>query len=106
MDLPSFLLRHSVTVATRTGSGAYGDVFAAPVAVPCLIDDKRTLVRDIGTGQQVVSSSTVYAQVDQAAAFTPGSQVTYNGRTATVITVNVADGGGLPTPDHVAVSLT
>jgi hypothetical protein len=106
VDLPSFLLRHSVTVKTRTGSGAYGDVFANPVAVLGLMDDKRTLVRDINTGQQVVSSSTFYARVDQAAVFTPGSLVSYNGRETTVITVNVNDGGGLPTPDHVAVSLT
>ena len=106
MDLPSWLLRHSVTVETRTGGGGFGDVYAAPVAVQGFLDDKRTLIRDINTGQQVVSSSTFYTRVDQASRFTPGSRVSFNGRSTTVIAVNVNDGGGLPVPSHVAVSLT
>jgi hypothetical protein len=105
MDLPGWLLRHTVSVKTRTGSGPYGDVYAAPVTVACLVEDKTRFVRDPGTGQQVISSARLYGRLDVAALFPPGSLVTVSGRETTVISTDVNDGGGLPTPDHVAVSL-
>ena len=39
-DLDDFYV-HTLTVHTLTGTGAMGDVFAAPVTVPGWLEDKR-----------------------------------------------------------------
>ena len=74
-DLPSQLLVHTVDVQTLTGSGAYGDVFAATVTVPAWIEEKRRLVRNT-LGDQVVSEATIRTAVAHADLFSPGSLVT------------------------------
>lgn len=97
---------HTVTVETFQGSGAYGDVFAAPVAVKGFLSGARKLVRD-STGQQVVAESSFYTSLANAALFTPDTRVTSSGAVARVITVSVNDSGGLmPNVEHVAVALT
>lgn len=98
---------HPVTVKRKTGQGARGPVYALATIESAAIDDTTKLVRS-ATGAEVVSSTTVAFPKDTAY-IPPGSLVTlpipFGGRTAAVIDVQVADGGGLPTPDHVAVSL-
>jgi len=113
-DLDAFWV-HSASVETLTGSGAYGDVFAAAVVIACFVDDSRKLIRNT-MGQEVVSESTLYTSILNSALFTPDSKVTVLGdadndeltpaRAARVIKVNANDSGGLDLPDHVAVSLT
>lgn len=98
---------HPVTVKRKTGQGAKGPVYAPVTVEDAAIDDTTKLVRS-ATGAEVVSSTSV--AFPKTTAYIPaGSLVTlpisFGGRTSTVIDVQVADGGGLPTPDHLAVSL-
>jgi hypothetical protein len=104
-DLDDFLV-HTATVRTLTGQGGMGKTFAAPVEVPCFADDKRRLVRG-PDAVQVVSESTIYTRVEQAARLTPGSEVVLpSGRTAVVITAAARTSGPLDLPDHVEAALT
>lgn len=104
-EIPGWLLRHTITVRTRLGSGGRGDVFGDPVDLPAFVDDKRSLVRDATTGEQIVASATVYLAPAAYDLVPPGSLVVVNGRETAVISTQRADGGGLPTPDHVAITL-
>lgn len=105
MSAASLFFVNSVSVETLTGEGAYGDVFAAPVAVACFVDDAAHLIRN-QQGEQVVSNTTIFADTVVAATFAVKSRVTVNGRVAQVITVNPYDSGALGLPDHVEVHLT
>lgn len=96
---------HSVSVETLQGSGAYGDAYAAATTVPCFVDDGTHLTRN-KTGEEVVSSTTVFAPSAYEGALTVDSRVTVNGRVAYVIAVNGRDSGPLGLPDHVEVHLT
>lgn len=94
----------TVTVETKTGTGANGDVFATAAPVLVFLEDARKLVRD-GTGQQVVSESTLYADPADAALFTPDSKVTLPTRVARVILTKTLAIGD-PDVDHTEVALT
>ena len=96
---------HTVSVETKTGSGAYGDVYAAPVDVACWLEPKRRLVRN-KDGQEVLSSSFLSCGVAEKAKFTPDSKVTHDGATAYVIGVNTLTSGALDLPDHLEIDLT
>ena len=96
---------HTVSVETKTGSGAYGDVYAAPADVPCWLEPKRRLVRN-KDGQEVLSSSFLSCDVAHAPKFEPDSKVTHDGRTAYVIGVNTFTSGPLELPDHLEIDLT
>lgn len=96
---------HTVTVETMTGSGAYGDVYAAPVEVPCWLEPKRRLVRN-KDGQEVLSTSFLSCDVAENPKFTPDSKVTHDGTTAYVIGVNALTSGELELPDHLEIDLT
>lgn len=98
---------HPVTVKRKTGQGAKGAVYGPVTVESAAIDDTTKLVRS-ATGAEVVSSTSL--AFPKTTPYIPaGSLVTlpipFGGRTSTVIDVQVADGGGLPTPDHLAVSL-
>lgn len=99
--------RHEVTIEPLAGSGAYGDVYAAPFTWTCAIDDSRKLVRDAG-GNEVVSETRIFGPI-QTGHIPLGSRVTlpasHEARTTTVLVVSRHDSGGLPTPDHVEVAL-
>ena len=56
MKIRRSFLKDSVVVQTRTSEGSYGDTFADPVTVPCLIDETRRVVRD-ASGQETVSEA-------------------------------------------------
>lgn len=101
--LPAFMLGHEVTVEPYTGSSAYGPLYGPPAAVACFLDQQTRTVRS-PTGQEVTSTSTLYAR--------PGlvcpaeSRVTLpDGRITRVIARLDRSGGGMPTPDHVEVVL-
>jgi hypothetical protein len=97
---------HQATIETLTGSGAYGDVFAAPVVDTGFLEGATRLVRNVN-GEQVIAFSTWYTSTANAPHYTTDSRFTDpNGRKSRVITVNVNDSGILGLPDHVAVSLT
>ena len=95
---------HTATVETFTGTGAYGDTYAAPVTVAGFLDDGVVLVRT-GTSEQLVQKSIFYAALSDAAKFPPQSRVTVNGRIAFVSETRRRDGGALGLPDHVEVDL-
>jgi hypothetical protein len=93
---------HTVTVATWLGTGAMGDIYAAPVTVSGFLEGKIMTVRN-ATGDQVVSSSQFYCSVADGAKFTPDSKVTISSRVSHVISQNVNDAPGLGLPEHAAV---
>lgn len=112
MDDLAFFYVHTITVETWLGTGAAGDVYAAPVVLSpdnpapngVLLEGKVQLVRD-ATGQEVTSNSTVYCDVSDGARFTPDSKVTTGGRVSRVISQNINDAPGLNLPDHAAIYL-
>ncbi|MFD8685370.1 hypothetical protein [Streptomyces sp. NPDC059651] len=107
MVIPAYLLRHTVQVETYGGdTGAYGPSYNAPATVRCFLEQKTCTVRN-PQGEEVVSSGTFYARLDEALALcTAESRVTLpNGSTTLIITALPHDGGGLPTPDHLEVQL-
>lgn len=106
-DLLADFWVHTVSVERYLGSGSKGDVFDTAVDAAAFIDDRWKLVRDV-TGQEVVSSATVFLPATTAEV-PLDSQVTlpteFGGRTSRVIVVSRHDGGTLPTPDHLELSL-
>lgn len=99
--------RHEVTVTRFLGSGTYGDEWDEPVTVMGAVDDTTKTVTD-GDGSEVTSSTSVVLPIE-VGYIIPGSTVTlpdlFGGRTARVISCQVAHGGGQPTPNHVEVTL-
>jgi hypothetical protein len=96
MIIPRTWFVEQVTVATKTGDGAYGSVLATPVTVLGNVDSRAVLVRNSAgaevLAQQVLrfppaASTTTGTVVDPLAVFTPDSEVTVNGRAALVLTV-------------------
>lgn len=103
MLIPGFLLQHEVSVEAWEGEGPYGPSYAAPVTVRCFLDEQTRMVRN-PAGEQVTSSSTVYALPDTTCP--ARSRVTLpSGRITTAIGAYPRDGGRLPTPDHLEVHL-
>lgn len=92
-----------VTLATRTGDGARGPVYANPVTRTVFVEDGRKLVRD-QAGEQVVSETTLYDAPDAADLYTSGSKATVNGRPTTVITARRRAMGD-PDVDHTEIAL-
>lgn len=97
---------HTASVETFVGSGPNGDIYAAPVDVSGYLDDGLVRVQG-ATGEQLVQKSTFYADITDAATFTPESRVTVNGRACQVSAVRRRDAGGLfAAIAHVEVDLT
>ncbi|MEV6569926.1 hypothetical protein [Streptomyces sp. NPDC051577] len=102
--IPGWLLRHTVTIEPYLGDSAYGPRYGPPVAARAFVEERIRTVRN-PRGEEVVASTTVYLFPSQACP--PESRLTtHTGRTASVITSALHDGGGLPTPDHREVTLT
>lgn len=112
-SIPSFLLTHSGVVEPYQGvTGSGVESFGSGVAIArCFVDEKPRVVRgnaNGGPGDAKVAEMTVYAPLDLDPASVPiGSRFTHDqtGRTGIVIAVSRFDGNGLPTPDHVAISV-
>ncbi|MFF7452099.1 MULTISPECIES: hypothetical protein [unclassified Streptomyces] len=103
MVIPGYLLRHLVTVEPLLGNSATGPRYGPPVQVRCFVEEKTRMVRN-PAGEEVTSSSTLYARPDTVCP--AKSRVTLpSGRKTTVIEAVRQDGGGLPTPDHLEVRL-
>jgi len=101
--IPAWLLRHTAVVEPLVGEGSHGPVYGPAVTVRCMRDDKRRLVRS-RDGSEVTSETTLYMRLSETCPV--GSRVDLGDRVATVITAARRDGGGLPTPDHLEVTLT
>lgn len=102
MGLPLRKRTHTITVEPFQGDSAYGPVFGAPVQVTCRVDESQRLVRS-NTGEEVVSSSTVFCDLDVT--IPAGSRVTVSDRTTTVLTVSTFDTGGRSRLDHKEAAL-
>jgi hypothetical protein len=101
----SDLFIHTATVETFTGTGSHGPGFAAPVTKAGFAEDGRKLVRN-ATGQEVVSETTWFTSLDDAALYSTDSRVTINGRVARVIIAKRRDLGALgPEVTHLEVAL-
>jgi len=101
--IPRWLMRHEVTIAPYLGDTSKGPRYGPGVVARCFVDEQTRGVRS-PAGEQVTSTSTVYAAPGTAAP--PFSLVTLpSGRVAKVIQTLNRDGGGLPTPDHVEIQL-
>jgi hypothetical protein len=97
---------NTVTVETYLGSGAFGPSYGSPQQVACWLEDQVKLVRN-AKGDQVVSSSCVYAALDDAALFAPDSKVTTPTGVGLVITCRREDSGSLDLGiDHIQVDLS
>jgi hypothetical protein len=101
--IPAHLLVHTASVEPYEGSGAYGDVYGAPVALPCYFEAERKIVRD-AEGDEAVAEATIYADLGDE--IKPGSRVTVNGYSSTVITVSVFDDGGLTGLAHREIAIS
>lgn len=102
-DLDEFYV-HTISVETKTGTGAYGDVYLAPVNVTGWLEPKKRLVRN-KDGQEVVSASMFACPVEHEAKFTPDSRITYGAKTSYVIGASALTSGALALPDHLEVDL-
>lgn len=101
--IPKPLLRQTVTIEAYLGEGPDGPHYDAPQTVACYVENKARMVRQTD-GTQVTSTATVYARLGPTAP--AQSRVTLpDGRVTTVWTPWPADGGGLPTPDHLELLL-
>lgn len=103
MDIPGWLLQHSVTIEPYLGQAAYGPRYDAPVAVACFLDQVTRMVRATD-GTQVTSSSTALCLLATVAP--AQSRVTLpGGRVTTVIAALRRDGGAFPVPSHLELQL-
>jgi hypothetical protein len=100
--IPQQFLVHTVSVRPLTGRSSSGAVYGSQFDLSCLAEGKRRMVRD-PNGNLALSSLTLYAAPGQAATVPPGSQVTWNGATTTVMASIDHDSGGLGAPDHTEV---
>lgn len=103
LGIPAFLLQHTASIEPYQGSGASGPVYGAPVTVQCYREDKRRKVR-ASNGAEVVAATTLFCQL--GVVVPAGSRVDLGDRKTDVITTATYDGGALPVPSHIEVSLT
>lgn len=100
--LPAFLLVHTVTVRPYAGRTSSGDLFGDEFPLPCMAQGQRKMVRTV-EGNETLATLTLYAAPGQADTVPTGSEVTWQGRTTTVLASTNQDGGNLGTPDHTEV---
>lgn len=103
-ELAEFLV-HTSDVETYLGTTGSGTRTYAPAQTKaCYIERKRTLVRS-SNGEQLISSTQVFADPTFAALYLPESRVTIQGVVSTVITTSVFTSGALDLPDHMIAYL-
>ena len=91
-----------------SGSGAYGDVFAAAASItPCVVENTRRRVRSQtqdAAGAEVISETTVFCP--PGTVLPPGSRVTLpSGRVTRVIVASELTAAGWDLPEHVELNL-
>ncbi|MCT9090591.1 hypothetical protein N4G70_17260 [Streptomyces sp. ASQP_92] len=103
MSVPSFLLRHRVTVEPYLGDSAYGPRYGDSVAdVPALVAETVRMVR-APDGREVTSTAQVIAAPDLVCP--AGSRLTLpDGRVTTALSVAHHTAPGLPVPACTEVS--
>lgn len=85
-----------LSVETYMGAGSRGSVYSEPKSRPGLIQLPQNRLVRTAQGNEVVSSSLVYAPLELSGDFTLGSRVTLaDGRTAAVLTIGKPDVYGL-----------
>ncbi|EFC80248.1 hypothetical protein [Parafrankia sp. EUN1f] len=109
MDLPEFLLRFTAAIEPYQGAGAYGPVHGPAVTVRCFAEHRRTLTVD-RESKRVTANTTVWFSLgtvcpaeSMVTIFAADGSVM--APRARVLTSNRRDGGGLPTPDHLEITL-
>lgn len=100
--IPGWLLPHSVQIEPYLGTTGNGPAFGPAVTAPAMVQDKRRTVLS-PAGEEVSSDTAVFLLPGTVCP--SGSWVTAGGRRAIAVVVATADGGGLPTPDHVDLAL-
>lgn len=109
-EVPDGFLVHKATVQTYGGSGAYGDLYATPFTFPCLIDERRRLVRSLD-GKEVISEATLIAKMAHLDRCTPKSVITLHTeresstawRQTTIINASLRDDGGMGAWQHLEI---
>lgn len=104
--IPGWLLRRAgqnVLVEPFIGEGPFGPEYGSEIVIRALVEHKRRLVRD-AEGAEVISETTLRMQLTETCP--AGSRVTLpDGRQSTVLTSAPIDGGTLPVPSHLQVTL-
>jgi hypothetical protein len=100
--IPANLLVHTVQVQAYAGRNSAGELFGDPFPLRCMAQGGRKWVAG-ADGTKVMATLTLYADPNQAETIPPGSKVTHQGQTGTVVVSVNRDGGGLGTPDHTEV---
>jgi hypothetical protein len=100
--LPTYLLTHTMLVEPYLGASGTGPAYGRPVEVRCFVEPVRSTARG-GETRTSVGGSTVYAPLDTP--ITPEARVTIEGKRVEVVSVVRHDGGGLPTPDHLEITV-
>lgn len=102
--LPGSLLTHTMVVEPYRGASGTGPVYGSPVEVPCFVEPARQSART-SEERTATGRTTVYAQLGADRYVTPEARVTLDGRRVEVVTVVRRDGAGLPTPDHLEITV-
>jgi hypothetical protein len=94
---------HACTIRPFVGEGAKGAQYGPPVTEKCRLNEARRFAPTAGASE-VLAETVIYMR---AAANCPArSKVTVNSREWTVIRSIPRNGGSLPTPAHLEVTLT
>lgn len=110
MDIPGYLLRFTGIIEPYIGSTSFGPSHGPPMpGVPCFAEVGRRLVVT-REGRRVSASATVWFRLGTHCP--AESMVTILRRDgsvmiprARVMSVDLRDGGGLPVPSHLEISL-
>lgn len=102
MRLPASLMPHTVQVRPYAGESSRGPVFGDTFTLQCMAQGKRRMVRD-NDGAEKLSSLTLFCAPGSADLVPPGSEVTWQGDTTTVVDATDHDAGSLPVPAHTEV---
>lgn len=101
-SLPGWLLTHTMVIEPFLGSSGTGPAYGRPVTVRCFVEPVWE-TRRAGEQRVSVGTSRVFAPLNTV--ITPESRVTVEGKRVEVVSVTRRDGGGLPTPDHVEITV-
>lgn len=102
-EIPDGFLVHEAEIQKYTGTGARGDIFAAPVTIRCIIDSKRRLVRSLD-GKEVVSEATVITRREHLPLCVPRSKIKLGGRDTVIILAADRTDGGMGAWQHLEIA--